>query len=180
MDQKEKRDRRAHLKDFEKDASGKYVYKGAMYGYQGSSEARRRTTGKLWTLSIAALCAIVLCGCIPAPGMNDCTYILLPYMIELVAACYFCWKLGRLTIAGDPLREYVYEDLTEKIPMGMVITALGSGAGFAGELVYLIQNGTNGKTGTAVLFLILEAAACAACVLGKTLFSKMKWAQQNR
>ena len=49
----------------------------------------------------------------------------------------------------DPLREYVYEDLTEKIPMGAVIVLAAAAILAAGEIVFLILNGAGGRPGYA-------------------------------
>ncbi|MDO5425567.1 MAG: hypothetical protein Q4F41_17785 [Eubacteriales bacterium] len=175
MEEKRGRNRRAHLDQIVKDENGKYVYKGTLYHLEETPENRRRAIGKLWALCGAAACGIVICGCIPVPGMNRSIYLLIPYMIELVAAIYLCWKLGRLTLGGADLREYVYQDLAEKIPMSAVITGAGAGFAFAGEIVYLILNGFSGSIGFIVLFLFLQALACAAAFAAKKNFSQLKW-----
>ena len=180
MSEKKRRERHPHVKYIEKDKNGKYVYKGTWYFFDGSEKERKTKNGKLWALCCAVLCVIVICGFLPVPGMNNTIYLLLPYMVELPAGVYVCWKQGRLMLNKDPLREYVYEDLTEKIPMGAVIVLAAAAILAAGEIVFLILNGAGGRPGYAAAFIVLQAA-CAASVYGvRRIFKTMHWKEGSK
>ena len=119
------------------------------------SGGKRRSS--VWAVLMAAM---IINGCIPAPGMAGCFYVLLPYAAQVVSAAALGVALLSVATAGNPLREYQYEAAVKKIPMRSRLAAIFAGASVLGELLYLIQNGAGNAAGMAALFLVLEVIAC--------------------
>ena len=175
MGEKKRRGRRDYLNDFRQNAAGEYLYTGEHYAFVEQGKSRRRFLIELWLLCGGALIAAVAAGCIPAAGMDSCFYVLIPYVVGLVAAVSLCWGLGRLTAGGDPLRAYVYQETVEKLPGRAALTAAAAGATLIGTAIRLILSGFDGKFWSSVLFLALEAAVLALSLLAKRWVQRQTW-----
>ena len=157
-EQNKKRRKREHLNDFYLDVSGKYVYRGKMYAYVGPLP-RKAALVKAWTFAGLAAAAQVANGFLPVPSLNGCFYVVVPYVIGLIAVCSAVWALGRITVAGDRLREYVYQETAAQLPTRCMVGAVCSGLAFAGQLLYLLLNGTQQKLGLMLLFAAFQFIA---------------------
>ncbi|MCC8066630.1 MAG: hypothetical protein LIO94_05950 [Clostridiales bacterium] len=80
--------RRAYLDEYEKDASGRYVYMGKTFAWKSP---RKASLTKLWLLSLAAFAAQIGAGCVPDVGMNGRAWVLLPYVAALAASVSLVW-----------------------------------------------------------------------------------------
>ena len=107
-EEKKRRGRRAYLEDFQKTATGEYVYTGKLHYYETQGLERRQALLRLWLLTGAIAAAVVVSGCVPAAGMSNTFYVLLPYAGALLSAASVVWLMCRLAAGGDPLRHYVY------------------------------------------------------------------------
>lgn len=172
---KKRKDRRAYLNDFYMDAAGKYVYRGKLYRYASPSPGFRQALVRLWLLAGGALAALLVNGFVPNPALNGCFYVVIPYVAGLIAACSVVWALGRITHAGDPLRAYVYEETVQQLPVRCMIGAISSGVAAAGQLIYLLLNGFQGKVLLALVFLCFEIVACAMLYRLKKFISVLEW-----
>ena len=85
-EQHKKHSRREHLNDFHLNVAGEYVYDGALYACQSSEEKQHRIKRAVWGMVAILIVAVIAGGCIPAPGMQNCFYVLLPYLGEFLAA----------------------------------------------------------------------------------------------
>lgn len=175
MGEKKRRGRRDYLNDFRQNAAGEYLYTGEHYAFAEQGKSRRRFLTELWLLCGGALIAAVAAGCIPAAGMDSCFYVLIPYVVGLVAAVSLCWSLGRLTAGGDPLRAYVYQETVEKLPGRGALTAAAAGLTLIGAVIRLILFGFEGEIWGSILFLALEAIILAASLLAGQWVRRQKW-----
>ena len=86
MDEKhKKRGRRSHLNDFHLNVAGEYVYDGSVFVCRSSEESLRGSKRAVWIMAAALALAVVAGGCIPAPGMQNCFYVLLKLIVLLCA-----------------------------------------------------------------------------------------------
>lgn len=175
MEEEKKRKRKAYLDSFQKDNNGKYVYKGDMYVFQPQERELRREMARLWGLALVMISAQIIAGCVDAPGTGRSFYVLIPYMISLIAGISVCWGLGRMTEGGSSLRAYVYEATVPQIPGRSVFTAVCAGVAVLGELTYVFKNGIEEKLPGFLIFLVLEVAALFAALLIKRQILLMKW-----
>ena len=59
-EQKKRRSRRAYLDDFQKTASGEYVYNGKLHYYQSEHMGRKKAIFVLWLLTVGAMVVLGL------------------------------------------------------------------------------------------------------------------------
>jgi hypothetical protein len=156
--------RHAYLNKFEKNNSDQYEYRGTIYTYDDKALSYGRWLARLWICGIVMAAAVLVNGCIPAPGMQNCIYVLLPYVLQLLAAVSVCWAIVRLTAGGAQLREYIYQATVEKLPMRTMLTAILAIAAAVGEVIFLIRNGAGDYLRAAICFLVLEAVTASAAV----------------
>ena len=90
-EEKKRRGRRAYLEDFQKTATGEYVYTGKLHYYETQGLERRQALLRLWLLTGAIAAAVVVSGCVPAAGMSNTFYVLLPYAGALLSAASVVW-----------------------------------------------------------------------------------------
>lgn len=166
-----KKGRRAYLEAFKKDEKGEYIYTGKLYAFDETHMKWKTAAIRLGAVWAVLMAAMIVNGCIPAPGMADCFYVLLPYAAQVVAAASLGTALFSMISAGNPLREYQYEAAVKKIPLRAQLSAAFAGVNMLGEIIYLEQNSIENAAGMAGLFLILEASACV-CALWMYKFSK--------
>ena len=167
--------RRSYLDHFHKNAAGEYIYSGEHYAYTTEKKPRRRALGELWVLCALAVATTLVGGCIPVPGLSGCAYVLIPYVVGVIASCSLIWTMGQLSAGGDPLREYVYLTTVKKLPHRTLITAAASCLAVLGEAVYLLRIGGGEKTGLAVLFLVLEVVAAVSAALAWGCCKGLSW-----
>lgn len=175
MAEHKKRKRRAYLDSFQKDSNGKYVYKGDFYQFEPQGTGLRQEMTRLWVLTGAMMAALIAAGCVDGPGTGNCFYVLMPFVINVIAGVSVCWGLARMTKGGSPMRSYVYQETADQLPARAVFSAICAGTAIVGEVVYLFRNGMEGKLAGCLIFLFMEAFALAAALLIRKQISEMKW-----
>lgn len=173
MAEKKPRGRRPWLDDIRLEDSGKYAYKGSHMKFSGDEAQRRRF---LLTLSLCmggAVACTVAAGCLNVGDADNTMYVLIPYMIEVVAAVAFLWSSVRLLLGGSVLRSYVFDQTVKRLPVLAAVLAVGAAATLTGAAVFLILNKTIDAS-TAV-YLALHAAVCALSLLGFKVLRKATW-----
>lgn len=169
---KKRRGRRAYLEDFQRTASGDYVYTGPSYTCSEERMSYRRSMAVRWALSGGGAVMAVLGGTIPAPGMSNCPYVLLPYVGALLSAVSVVWAVARMAYWGNPLREYVYEKTAAALPVRCALTAAFAIVILLGLTVYLLVNGDDGvKTWCTILFFALQIGVLG-CSVGLRKFER--------
>ena len=170
------RKRRAYLEYFHKNAAGEYVYAGDHYAYSGTDAERKRALTGLWSCLGAAAALMVLGGCIPVPGLARTWYILIPYVLSVMAVFMGLWSLGELTAGKDPLREYVYERSVKRLRRRSLEVSALAALSLIGELVFAVRTG--GFSVSTGLFLGWEAAASLLSGVARLVLSAMHWEKQ--
>ena len=179
MSETKKKKRRAYLDSFRKNEEGTYDYTGSLYQYNGGSHGLRRSLIKLWGLCAVLMGSLIAAGCISAPGMDNCFYVLLPYAAALMAGVSVLWALCRMTSGKNPLKEYVYEASVGKLPERAVMTAAFGAAAIIGEAVYICLHGMGGKTVGFGVFVLLDFAAAGAALVMRREILRMSWTKHN-
>lgn len=179
----EKKKRRAYLDSFQKNEEGKYDYTGNVYQFEGNKDQKaelRCILRKLWGLCIVLMGSLIASGCISAPGMDNCFYVLLPYAVAFMGGISVFWALCRLTSGKNPMKEYVYEASVAKIPERVVLTVFCIGVTFAGELIYVCLQGMGKKTAGVCVFMILNLAAAVSALLIRRQIRNMTWKKYGK
>ncbi|MCD8052104.1 MAG: hypothetical protein LUE89_10570 [Clostridiales bacterium] len=165
----------AHTDEFHRTASGEYVYTGGHYAYQGGGRSRRRAMAGLVALWAASFAATVAAGCIPGTGMQQRAYVILPYVVQMVASVSLGWGIGRLVTGGDPLRAYVYEETVGSIPRRALVAAVGAALTILGELLDVFLAGGGEELLPVLGLLCLEILAFLGIFSVRRALSKMRW-----
>lgn len=171
MEPKNKRQRRAYLDDFHRNAAGDYVYEGVHF----VCATRRALLRRLWPCAVALGAATVLSGCLDAPGMANCFWLILPYIAEVAAAGSVWWALCRFTAGGERLRDYVYRAAVLPFGRRALLTAVTGGVGLVAEGVYLLLYGAEGRLPAALALLALKLVVMAAAMTMRALMRRAVW-----
>lgn len=171
-----RKSRKTALEHYQRNAGGEYIYTGDYMAYVEEGKTRKRAMTELWTVGAGIGILTVACGCIPAPGTQNTFYVLIPLMISILTAIACLWTLIQITGGGDPMKEYVYRESVQKMQGRFTGAACFAGLTALAELVYLVLNGGWGLPAVAVV--ALEGLVCGLGILGKKLFSRLKW-QKN-
>lgn len=173
-----KKGRRAYLEQFRKNESGEYTYQGKLYIWKEEKHSRKSSVTWLCLKWAVLMAAAVANGCIPAPGMGNTFYVLIPYAGQVVAEASLGTALFSMIAAGNPLREYQYEAALKKVPLRAELTAAFSGVSILAEIIFLIREGAGEAAAMAVLFLVLGAVAAGSALLLLRQFQKLKWEEK--
>ncbi len=177
--EKKYKGRRAYLNDFKLNDKGEYNYEGILYAWAGEKEAYRSTLLTLWVLGVLQMIMSVSAGFVEAPGIMDAFYVILPYIISMVAGVSVLWAVIRMTEGKVPLRAYVYKASVAALPVRSLIVMIAAGIAAVGEICYVIANGTQGKTALIVLFIVLEAVTVISSIGIFKKVQNMPWEIQN-
>ena len=173
-EEKKRQGRRAHLNDFYRDVSGNYVYTGACYVCTAPQE-RTALLRRLWLLTAVMAAAVLVGGCISAPGMSRCFYVLLPYAAEVGLTGSVVWAMTRWQAREYPMREYVYKATVRALPGRCLAEAVLAGAGIIAETMYLILSGSGGRGALAAAYLALKVVTLVAALFARQLVRRSAW-----
>ena len=133
------------------------------------------------SLLAALLAAALLGGCIPAPGMQNHFYVILPYLGELAFSVSVLWVLVRLGQDWSAVREYVYMHTVPALPRRAAGAAIFAALGAAAECVHLVLSGSGGQTLFAVIYLLLKLVStlCALFIRREILLTNWDKVPKN-
>lgn len=174
-EQKKRRGRRAYLDDFQKTASGEYVYNGKMHYYQSEHMGRKKAIFVLWLLTILMCAGILAGGFLPAAGMNSCPYVLIPYTAALLTTGSVVWLMCRLSAAGDPMRDYIWKATVKQFALRGWLAVIFGVCTLAGEAVYLFIHGAEGMLAGTAAFLAVTALYLCGALVWKSTARKLVW-----
>ena len=164
------RSRRAYLKDFKADESGKYSYRGKTLHSSRELSSYQKEIRTALTVFGAVLAAQLAAGCIPGTGMEGHVLMLLPYALGIGCSVRILWIFGRLLANGNSLREYVYKATAEKLD-GYLMAAQVLPVLAAVDAVICMIRGTYHPSGAGPAVLLLSQVL---------LFAAAFWTKKRR
>ena len=111
---------------------------------------------------IAVILLTIAAGCVPSVGLQGSIFVLLPYAVQLAAACSLAWACARLLGKEYPLREYVYQQTVCKISLRSGVCIAAAGVSVIGELAELTRH--SDKLLSSIPFLLIEVVMGAAAL----------------
>ena len=132
--------RRSYLKDFIEGPDGQYVYRGNEYYFEGGSAKRKKAVVKVTAGVAASLILAAGQECFPPVEMSR-SFVMVPWVFQMIAAFTMVWALVKLIRGGDPLREYVYLKSVPKLPLRTGACAVFAFISAGTETVYMVING---------------------------------------
>lgn len=149
--------RRAYLKDFKTDDSGRYSYQGKTLHSSRELSSYQKEIRTALTVFAAVLAAQLAAGCIPGTGMEGHVLMLLPYALGIGCTVRILWIFGRLLANGNSLREYVYKATAEKLD-GYLMAAQALPVVVVIDAVICTVRGTFHPLGAGPMILLLSQA----------------------
>ena len=167
---------RERLKDFGEDENGKISYLGDYVRLVGEI-GRTRLLGTLWGAFAVAAVATLVPGVLNPAGLSGCPYVVMPYMLQVVALVSAVWALGRLTVAlraGERVRVYVRDETVGALPARSVVAIVLTLVCAVGEVVYLTLSALSWGAAEVAL-LACEAVAIIALVVIRRAAKASAW-----
>ena len=179
MSQPNKKRRRSHLDDFRRNAAGEYVYEGVHYVCTAGNAARARLVRRGWALGALMAAATIAVGCVDAPGLDGCVWLLLPYIAEVAAVGSVVWALCRLSAGGARLRAYVYRASIRALPGRAIAAAVTAAVGLCAEILYMILHGAGERLPAAAVVCASQAITAAAALFLHRLMRRTAWTEEK-
>ena len=165
--------RRAYLDDFRKTQNGDYQYEGSRYACELSEKEWKKQSTAMAAAGIAVILLTIAAGCVPSVGLQGSIFVLLPYAVQLAAACSLAWACARLLGKEYPLREYVYQQTVCKISLRSGVCIAAAGVSVIGELVELTRH--SNKILFSIPFLLIEVVMGTAALILLKNVKKYTW-----
>ena len=150
------RKRRKYINDYKINDEGKYQYYGTCYRWM-EPDNRKRVLHGFWAAQLLALAGTIVCGLIPAPGVNYVPVLLIPYMAGIVLSIMSVFALYNLSDEPDPVRDHVFNATVRRLPVLEMLNIITGLLCTAGEIYYLIAYGPEEDIAFGILFMVLEA-----------------------
>ena len=179
MAEKKYKGRRAYLNDFKKNEEGNYEYQGILYRWMGEKETLRKEKFLLWLIFGGMMTALIITGCLDAPGLMNSYFVILPFSISFVFGVSTGWGLWRMTTGGEVLRAYVYEASVEKLPFRSGGVLVCTFASILGEMMYVFKHGFGENFFKILAFLLMEGLISAFSLLFIQRIRQMCWEKQT-
>lgn len=169
-----KRGANSYLNDFHLNVSGEYVYEGELYALEDKPQHAAKKK-KFWVLTALLTAVSVAGGCLPAPGMSNCFYVILPYLGELTCSLLVAWAAVRLGTNWSAVREYVYERSVPVLPRRAAAAAVFAALGAVAEIVFLAVAAEERHLPWGAVYLLLKAVVVFAAWEIRRLFLASNW-----
>lgn len=135
-----KHNRRAHLDDYQPTEDGSYTYTGLLWRWQ-VPHAREAFVREAWSLVAVATACTIGAGFVPAPGVGNAFFVLVPYVISAGCLALTCACVWRITHEGVQLRNHVYASAVKGLPVRAYVGAGAACLSAAGEVFCALAGG---------------------------------------
>ncbi len=115
-----------------------YMYSGPLYEPHCRVGTPKKTSAIRTASAFSVFFMLVICGCIPIPGMNA-AYVIIPYVCAIITSGVILKDALKMH-GQDSLREYVYESTAKNLPYRAVFSAVFSALCAVGENIFIIVN----------------------------------------
>lgn len=172
-----KRGENSYLNDFHPNLAGEYIYSGTLYACALDETAQRGMRRSLAALAAVQLAAVIASGSIPAPGMQNSFYVILPFLGELIAAVSTAWAVFKLGSDWNAVREYIYERTVPALPRRALAAAILAFLGILCEGIHLALAGHGGRLFYAVLYFIFKVLSILCALTIRRTMLHTNWAK---
>lgn len=170
---KTKRDKKAYLNSFQLNDKGEYVYQGKLYVAKDYSLKKYLTDFVLpWTV---AFILSLICGMIPADGMKNCFYVILPWLWCLLSCVLTGNHIISLCFSYREIRGYRLEKAVAGMPSVTGSGVVSSCFTVLSMFLYLILNRDLSHILTDLFFVLAHICIGGLLFFIKTRFSRMDW-----
>lgn len=113
---------------------------------KGHKDTTTLTRKDGWRLAVA-LVALIIAGCTPAPGTDNCFYVLIPYAATYVALALCVSMLLKAVNGPSPRDKGDVGTFVEKLQLRSMAGVVLAIATALGEVIFVVLNGTRGGFG---------------------------------
>ena len=129
---------RAYLDDFQTDATGRYVYTGKRYAFDGDARSRVVYLMKIVFFCFLVAVSTILPECLPPTAISRTPLTLFPWALQLISALVLSWAVARIFAHASELRAYVYSATVRTVPGKSLAAAILSSATLICHVAYLL------------------------------------------
>lgn len=125
-------------------AGGELVYAGRYFTFQETEVSYRESMRRRIALTAGSAVAALACGFMPVPALSNTWYVLLPFMLTVLAVASQVWAVCRMAYWGNPLREYVYDTTVKQLPVRTMLAMILSMCTLCGQIAYVVTHSLQG------------------------------------
>ena len=158
-----------------REQDGTYQYVGDHYRVREDKGTGRKQLIKLLVFFLLTLAVVIFSGCINAAGNSEAFYVILPFVGEVSALFMLGWNVVRLFANRYKMRSYVLDHVRSRIPGASVFLCGFALLGLVMAAVFLMRNGSGGKTAASAVYLICKALAALLSLGCWKAFAGLEW-----
>ncbi|MCR4673261.1 MAG: hypothetical protein K5637_08565 [Lachnospiraceae bacterium] len=164
------------VNSYKETAGGGYSYTGIRYHWDEEAGPQRKSALKLfWILSVGALALNIIAGCMPAPGMMNAWYVIVPYAIGIICAVLTIFSVYNLANEHDPVRGNVYTSSISPLGARARAGTVFSIASAAAEVIFMIIGWDRSGIVWIILFMALQIASAYLQIRTTRLYKTIIW-----
>lgn len=157
-------------------AGGELVYTGRYFTFRETEVSYRESMRRRIALTAGSAVAALACGFMPVPALSNTWYVLLPFMLTVLAVASQVWAVCRMAYWGDPLREYVYDTTVKQLPVRTMLAMVLSMCTLCGQIYYLVLHGLQeGRSFCNFAFLGLLIVIFVCSAVWRRMEIRWKW-----
>lgn len=174
---REKNNKKSYLNSFQLNEQGNYEYRGKVY--KAEDMTMKSYLVRFALPGVILLALSIMCGIIPADGMQNCYYIILPWLWCLISCVLLANNIIRMRYITNEVREYHLEKIKNAMPVQIWSGVIAGIATLLGMIVFLcIQNRIEQIVWT-ILFLVAHILIITLLFCIKIQFGKIEWLKTN-
>lgn len=174
--EKKRKGRREHLNDFRVDLNGEYIYEGARLFPQGTELSDFCKKAKTATAALTVL--VLIPGFIIGNPTASGWYLIVPWIVEIIAAALLISAASNLKPEKEGLREYRYTKGVKDFPARLMVLTVGAGLDAIGAIVCAVTGGDSPVLPIVLILISLLTALCALYVRKRIQSVRWKKAEQ--
>ena len=175
MEEKTPKNRRSYLDDYVKAADGTYMYTGQYRKFAGTEKEKEAFRKKLILASV--LVSVSLAGSLStlAGEMSRTMSVAAPLAAEVIFSVFCIWYAVKLLRGGDPMKAYICDSATGKLPVFFVLTGISALAGLVLSIVFLCTSGGSVLMPWNALYTAVKLLSVFSAVFGFIVIKGARW-----
>ena len=158
-----------------REQDGTYQYVGDHYRVREEEGTGGKQLIKLLVFFLLTMAVVIFSGCFSAAGNSEAFYVILPYVGEVSALFMLGWNIVRLFANRSKMRSYVLDLIRSRIPGASTVLCGFALLGLIMAAVFLMKNGSGGKTAESALYLFCKALAGLLALGCRKAFTGLEW-----
>ena len=150
---------------------GKYDYAGKEYHYDCDIPFKRAHTVVISLLS-CSLVLLIICGFLPADGLMNTFYVIMPFAISFVSLFYECFQSFRIK---EVMKDFYYDKVIEGSKTRIIIIFILIVATVIGQCIQLAFSREVKSMFFSILFIVLLVITLLVLYFALQFIKRLKW-----